>query len=121
MFASSKLGLVLGTLYSDPTWYCQIVGALQYLTFTGPDICYAINKVCQVMHAPTEDHWFAIKRILRYLQATTTYGLHITRDSLLSLHGFTNIDWADSIDDRKSTGGYLVYLNSTLISWKSGK
>ena len=73
------------------------------------------------MHAPTEDHWSAVKRILRYLQATTTYGLHITRDSPLSLHGFTDTDWAGSIDDRKSTGGYLVYLGSTPISWKSGK
>ena len=50
--ASSKLGLVPGTLYSDPTRYRQIIGALQYLTFTRPDICYAINKVCQFMHAP---------------------------------------------------------------------
>jgi hypothetical protein len=60
------------------------------------------------MHAPTEDHWVAIKRILHYLQATATYGLHITRDSLLSLHGFTDTDWVGSIDDRKFTGGYLV-------------
>jgi hypothetical protein len=44
--ASSKLGHVPGTLYSDPTRYRQIVGALQYLTFTRPDICYAVNKVC---------------------------------------------------------------------------
>jgi hypothetical protein len=51
------------------------------------------------MHAPTEDHWAAVKRILRYLQATTSYGLHITRDSSLSLHGFTDADWAGSIDD----------------------
>jgi hypothetical protein len=86
--ASSKLGLIPGTLYSDPTRYRQIVGALQYLTFTRPDICYAVNKVCQFMHAPTEDHLSAVKRILRYLQATATYGLHITRDSPLSLHGF---------------------------------
>jgi hypothetical protein len=49
--ASSKLGLVPGTLYSDPIWYRQIVRALQYLTFTRPDICYAVNKVCQFMHA----------------------------------------------------------------------
>ena len=73
------------------------------------------------MHVPTEDHWSAVKRILRYLQATTTYGLHIIRDSPLSLHGFTDTDWAGSIDDRKSTGGYLVYLGSTPISWKSRK
>jgi len=39
----------------------------------------------------------------------------------LTLHGFTDADWAGSIDDRKSTGGYLVYLGSTPISWKSGK
>jgi len=119
--ASSKLRLIPGTLYSDPTRYRQIVEALQYLTFTRPNICYAVNKVCQFMHAPTKDHWSAIKRILRYLQATATYSLHITRDSSLSLHGFTDADWAGSIDDRKSTSGYLVYLGSTPISWKSGK
>jgi len=53
---SSKLGIVPGTLHSDPTQYCQIVGALQYLTFTRPDICNAVNKVCQFKHASTEDH-----------------------------------------------------------------
>jgi len=53
---------------------------------------------------------------MRYLQATTTYGLHITRDSLLTLHGFTDADWADNISDWKSTGGYLVYFGSTSIS-----
>ena len=118
---SSKLSITSGTPYSDPTRYRQIVGALQYLTFTRPDICYTVNKVCQFMHAPTEDHWSAVKRILRYLQDTASYGLHITQDSSLSLHGFTDANWASSIDDRKSTCGYLVYLGATPISWKSGK
>jgi histone deacetylase 1/2 len=58
---------------------------------------------------------------MRYLQATTSYCLHITRDSSLSLHGFTDADWASSIDDRKSTSGFLVYLGSTPISRKSEK
>jgi hypothetical protein len=73
------------------------------------------------MHAPTEDHWSAVKRILHYLQATATYGLHITQDSPLSIHGFIDADWAASIDDRKSTDGHPVYIGSTPISWKSGK
>ena len=117
----SKLGIMPCTLHSDPTRYRQIVGALQYLTFIRPDICYAVNKVCQFMHAPTDDHWVVVKHILHYLQATTTYGLNITRESLLTLLGFTNVDGAGSIDNCKSTGGYLVYLGSTPISWKFGK
>ena len=119
--SSSKLLQTSDILYSDPTRYRQIVGALQYLTFTRPDICYAVNKVCQFMHSPTDGHWSLVKRIVRYLQGTTSYGLHITRGSSLSLHGFTDADWAGSLDDRKSTGGYVVYLGSTPISWKSGK
>jgi len=86
------------------------VGALQYLTFTRLDICFAVNKVCQFMHVPTNSHWAAVKRILRYLKGTTSYGFHITRGFFFALHGFTNADWAGSIDDRKSTGGYLVFF-----------
>jgi len=97
------------------------VGALQYLTFTRPDICFAVNKVCQYMHAPTDSHWVAVKCILRYLKGTTSYGFHITRGTSFALHGFTDADWAGSIDDRKSTGGYLVFFRQTPISWKSGK
>jgi len=112
----SKLDLQSIELFSDTTHFRQIIGALQYLTFTRPDICYAVNKVCQFMHAPTEGHWAAVKLILRYLKGTSSFGLHLTRDSALSLHGFTDADWADSIDDRKSTGGYIVFLGTTPIS-----
>jgi len=126
--STTKIGLQPSDLYSDPTCYRQIIGALQYLTFTRPNICYAANKVCQFMHFPTESHWAAemkrftiIKRILRYLKGTSSFGLHLTRGSSLSLHGFTDVDWVGSIDDRKSTGSYIVFLGSTPISWKSGK
>jgi hypothetical protein len=55
------------------------------------------------------------------LKGTSSFGLHLTRDSSLSLHGFTNVDWADNIDDQKSTGEYIVFLGTTPISWKSNK
>jgi hypothetical protein len=61
------------------------------------------------MHAPTDSHWDAVKRILRYLRGTVIYGLHITHSSSFALHGFTNANWADSTDDHKSTVGYLVF------------
>jgi histone deacetylase 1/2 len=73
------------------------------------------------MHAPTDSHWVAVKRILRYLKGTASYGFHITRGTSFILHGFTDVDWAGSIDDRKSMGGYLVFFGQTPISWKSGK
>jgi len=62
-----------------------------------------------------------VKRILRYLRGTASHGLHITRSSSFALHGFTDADWAGSIEDRKSTGGYLVFFGQTPISWKSSK
>ena len=67
------------------------------------------------MHAPTKDHWVAVKRILRYLQAKASYDLHVTRGSPLSLHVFTDADRASNVDDQKSTGGYLVYLGNTPV------
>ena len=73
------------------------------------------------MHAPTKSHWATVKHILRYLKGTSSFGLHLNRGSSLSLHGFTDADWEGSIDDRKSTDGYIVFLGTTPISWKSGK
>jgi histone deacetylase 1/2 len=62
------------------------------------------------MHAPTESHWVDVKRILRYVKGTASFGLNLTRSSSLSLHGFTGDDWAGSIDDRKSTGFFMALL-----------
>jgi histone deacetylase 1/2 len=119
--STSKATILPDPLFSDATHFCQIVGTLQYLTVTRPDICFAVNRVCQFMHAPIDSHWAAMKRILRYLRGTTSHGLHITRSSSFALHGFTDADWASSVEDRKSTSGYLVFFGQTLISWKSGK
>ena len=68
------------------------------------------------MHAPTDSYWVAVKRILHYLKGTTFYSFHITQRSSFALHGFTDVDWAGSIDDRKFTAGYLVFFCQTLIS-----
>jgi len=94
------------------------MGALQYLTFTHPNICFVVNRVCQFMHNPTDFHCIAVKCILRYLKGMTSYGFHISRGSFFALHDFTDADWAGSNDDRKSTGGYLVFFGQMSISWK---
>lgn len=61
---------------ADPTEYRQVIGNLQYLLLTWPNIAYAVNKLSQLRQAPTSDHWQATKRILRYLNGTHTIGLH---------------------------------------------
>jgi histone deacetylase 1/2 len=69
MATSEKLSAYEGTPLGpeDSTRFRSVVGALQYLTLTRPDISFAVNKVCQFLHKPTTIHWKAVKRILRYI------------------------------------------------------
>ena len=73
------------------------------------------------MHAPTTVHWAAVKRILRYLKHTTRLGLKIGKTTSLLVSGFSDADWAGSLDDRRSTGGFAIFLGSNLVSWKARK
>jgi hypothetical protein len=61
--------------FADPTEYRSLAGVLQYLTFTCPDIAYAVQQVCLHMHDPREQHLAAIKHILRYVKGTLSHGL----------------------------------------------
>jgi histone deacetylase 1/2 len=121
--SSETLSLVQGDPLGpeDSTQYRSIVGALQYLTLTRPDISFSVNKVCQFLHAPTTSHWSAVKRILRYIRGTLKVGLTFRRSSSLLLSAFSDADWAGCPDDRKSTGGFAVFVGPNLISWSARK
>jgi hypothetical protein len=60
---SEKLSAYAGDLLGpiDATNYRSIVGGLQYLTLTRPDISFSVNKICQFLHAPTTVHLTAAK------------------------------------------------------------
>ena len=66
----AKLSAALGDPMPDPTAYRNLAGALQYLTFTRPDLTYAIQQICLHMHNPRESHLAAMKRLLRYVRGT---------------------------------------------------
>ena len=120
---SEKLSLTEGTPLSkeDNTKYRSLVGALQYLTLTRPDISFAVNKVCQFFHAPTTVHWTAAKRIVRYVKNTLSIGLNFSKSPSTLVSAFSDSDWAGSLDDRRSTGGFAVFFGPNLISWSARK
>nr|GEY99218.1 copia protein [Tanacetum cinerariifolium] len=115
----AKLSSVVGSPVSDPTHFRSLAGALQYLTFTCPDISYAVQQICLHMHDPHDGHMVAMKRILRYIQGILHYGLHLYKSSTSDLVSYTDADWAGCPDTRRSTSGYYVYLDDNLVSWSS--
>ncbi|GJX17034.1 ribonuclease H-like domain-containing protein [Tanacetum coccineum] len=108
-----------GDPVSDPTLYRSLAGALQYLTFTRPDISYAVQQVCLYMHDPREPHFSALKRILRYIRGTMPYGLQLFSSTTSSLVAYSDADWAGCPTTRRSTSGYCVFLGNNLLSWSS--
>ncbi|PKU71363.1 Retrovirus-related Pol polyprotein from transposon TNT 1-94 [Dendrobium catenatum] len=98
------------------TAYRRIIGSLQYLTLTRPDIAYAVNMLSQHMHCPEVHHTALLKKLLRYIQGTLAYGLPITRSNL-TLRTYSDADWASDPITRKSTTGFCTFLGDTLISW----
>ncbi|XP_019154689.1 PREDICTED: uncharacterized protein LOC109151225 [Ipomoea nil] len=107
--------------YENPTQYRRLAGALQYLTITRPDLSYAVNRLCQFMHTPTDEHWAMLKRVLHYVKGTITHGLRLSVSSSSDVHAYSDSDWAGCPMDRKSTSGYAVFLGSNLVSWVSRK
>jgi hypothetical protein len=121
MASSSTLFAYIGDPMEDPTLYRSVVGSLQYLSLTRPDLAFAVSRVCQFTHRPTKLHWQAVKRILRYLKHTISHGLLLHKTSSNSLQAYSDADWAGCSNDRHSTDAYCVYLGCNLISWSSRK
>ncbi|XP_021768073.1 uncharacterized protein LOC110732434 [Chenopodium quinoa] len=107
-----KLSTQEGALYDDPTSYRRLYGALQYLTFTRPDISYAVQQVCLFMHSPRVEHMNALKCILRYIKGTTDFGLQLHKSPISTLVSYTDADWGGCPDTRRSTSGGVANVVS---------
>jgi hypothetical protein len=123
MATSSKLSVHDGEQLGleDMKNYRSVVGALQYLSHSRPDLAFAINKVCQYLQASATVHWIDVKRILRYVKSTLHTGFHIRKSSSTILSAFSDADWAGCSDDRKSTRGFTLFFGSNFISWSAKK
>ncbi|XP_073107386.1 secreted RxLR effector protein 161-like [Elaeis guineensis] len=105
----------------DATEFRSLIGSLIYLTNTRPDIMYSVSYVSRFMSNPSKLHLTTAKRILKYLQSTKKQEIRYVKEENNSLVGFTDSDWAGSLDDRKSTTRYLFCLGTKVISWSSKK
>ncbi|GJW56241.1 uncharacterized mitochondrial protein-like protein [Tanacetum coccineum] len=77
--------------------------------------------VSQFLHAPTIAHFQSVKRILRYVKGTISFGLTFSRPHTNTIIGYSDADWARCLDTRRSTYGYSIYLGGNLVSWSAKK
>lgn len=107
-------------LFPDVQLYRSLVGSLQYLTLTRPELAFPVNVVCQHMHQPKMSHFGAVKRILRYVKGSISHGLHFV-SSPLRLTAFADANWVGDPMDRRSTFGFALFLGQNLVSWCAKK
>jgi hypothetical protein len=103
------------------TQYMQMVGTLMYLTSTRPDIMFVVNLLSRYLAHLTELHLQAVKRVLRYIKGTLSYGIFYKQSGNTELLAYTNNDYAGDLEDRKSTSSFLFVLSSGAVSWSSKK
>ncbi|KAK1650367.1 hypothetical protein QYE76_068172 [Lolium multiflorum] len=116
----SKLSATDGSFATNASSYRSIVGALQYLTLTRPELQYVVQHVCLHMHAPRDPHWAAVKRILRYIRGTMDFGLSLHASTATDIVAYSDADWAGCPDTRRSTAEaeYRAVANAVAeVSW----
>jgi len=121
LVTNEKLQKVDGAPEANASRYKSLVGSLLHLTATRPDIMFATSLLSRFMQNPSQIHLGIRKRILRYLQGTKEYSIWYKSTSNPTLLGYTNSDWAGSVDDMKSTLGYAFSLGSGIFSLASKK
>jgi hypothetical protein len=116
-----KLSANEGDLVEDTTTYKRIVGSLIYMTITRLDLSYAIGVVSQFMQTPPKPHLDAMRRILRYIKHTLKCGIFYETKSQLQVHGYTDVNWAGNVSNRRSTSGFMFSFGSGAVSWSNKK
>ena len=118
---SIKLHNDSSPLYEYISSYRRLIGRLLYLNTTRPDITFVTQQLSQFLTKPTQTHYTAAMRVLRYLKSCSGKGLFFPRDSTLQLLGFSDADWAGCLDSRRSISGQCFFLGKSLISWRTKK
>jgi len=105
----------------DQSLYRSMIGSLLYLKTSRPDITFVVGVCARYQEEPKMSHLIQVKRILKYINGTTDYGILYSHSENSRLIGYCDVDWAGSADDRKSTSRGCFFLGNNLVSWFSKK
>ena len=98
-----------------------MIGSLLYLIASRHDIMQVVGMVGIFQSAPKQSHLVVVKRIVKYLKGTMNYGLPYPRNKNLQLNAYSDVDWENYLDERKSTSGGAFFLGDSLVAWLSKK
>ena len=94
-----------------------------YLSVTRPNIMFVVGLISRYMEKPTNLHMQAIKRILRYVRGSMNLGIYYKREAASDekLMAYSDNDYIEDQDDRRSTCGYVFMLSEGAVAWSSKK
>ncbi|MBW0549853.1 hypothetical protein O181_089568 [Austropuccinia psidii MF-1] len=98
------------------TNYRSAVGTLSYLSVaTRPDIYFAVSSLSQFLEKPGIGHWNAFLHVLRYLKGTADLGLFSVPNGDSGLCAYSDADWGNCKQTRRSVTGFTISFNNCLI------
>ncbi|XP_046602591.1 secreted RxLR effector protein 161-like [Neodiprion lecontei] len=111
--------IIAGEEKAEKVPFREVVGSLIFLAIVSrPDIAYAVNSVSRFLNNHSDEHWRAVKRILAYLSGTIGYGIEFC-GSGSELVDYSDADYAEDAETRRSTTGYVFQLAGGPITWAS--
>jgi hypothetical protein len=100
----------------DQRTYQSMIGSLMYITASHLDIMQVVGMVGRYQYDPKQSHLAVVKKIFKYLKGTMTYGLWYPRNQNFQLTTYSDVDWENCLDERKSTSGGAFFLGDSLVA-----